>query len=57
MDRVSPVATVHRVTRVAHACSDLAHMHEGEETEERQGRSLQGGRRWGDGMGEGAVGA
>ena len=42
--------------RVGHACSDLAHMHGSEETEERQGQSLQGGRRWGNGMGEGAKG-
>ena len=42
--------------RVEHAYSDLAHMHGSEETEERQGQSLQGGRRWGDGMGEGAKG-
>ena len=42
--------------RVGHACSDLAHTHESEETEERQGQSLQGGRRWGNGMGEGAKG-
>ena len=42
--------------RVGHACSDLAHMHGSEETEERQGQSLQGGQRWGNGMGEGAKG-